>query len=398
MPTDETQDERAQAASEAGYVEDADPIVGLRTRALLNAEPGHHPPSDSNLIDPESFLGRMVARANSGSIIPTEPTEADEAAFYAQLREDDDLPSDTYRERPSIAALRKTLRERLHPLVEAPTETLEIPLDKILVDDFDLRSTMDPDDQARLVASIATSGLINPLVVRRDDRDPDLYHLICGAHRREALLSLGKTHARCTVRGPLSERDVLLLNLGENLARRTLTSFQLASQIELLVRKFMLRPEEIAGALGMSAVHVRSFLRYLSTLPPDVISDWKNAHPALTHRMLARIVREPFPSRTWQQIRSRSEIAENAVPTTFVPTDEDLDQSGWEPFRRPTRAKLARARDILMRAKLPADPEKIRELLVGLVDWTRGARRSVPHLLVPTLKDRPKPRRLAKTG
>ncbi|MGC9986297.1 MAG: hypothetical protein ABSF35_22090, partial [Polyangia bacterium] len=88
--------------------------------------------------------------------------------------------------------------------------------------------------------------------------------------------------------------------------------------------------------------------------------------------------------------------AENAVPTTFKPCESDLDESGWEPFRRPTRAKLARLRDILMRAKLPIDPEKLRELLIGVVDWTRGAKRSIPHVLAPPLKERPKPRRLAR--
>ena len=392
----EIQDEREQAAA---YSADDDPIVGLRTRALLNSEPGHHPSADKNIIDPQSFLGQMVARMNSTAVIPEEASEKEEIAFYNRLREEDDLPpSDTFLSRPSIAEIRKTVRERLHPLVENPIETIEIPLDKISDDDFDLRSTMDPDDQSKLVASIATSGLINALTVRRDEHDPDLYHLINGGHRLAALRTLKKTHARCTVRGPLSERDILLMNLGENFARRTLTSFQLASQIELIVRKFMLKPAEIAGALGLSEVHVRSFLRYLSSLPADVISDWRNAHPALTHRMLARIAREPFPSQTWQQIRSRSEIAECAVPNRFKATQEDLDETGWEPFRRPTRAKLARLRDIVMRAKLPADPEKLRKILVGLVDWTRGAERTIPYLLVPTLKDRPKPRRLAQSA
>ena len=395
MPSAETQDEREQAAA---YSEDDDPIVGRRVHELLNTEPGHHPPPDSSAIAPESFLGQMFARVNSGPVIPKEPTAADEAAFYARLREDDDLTSasDTYRARPSVAEMRKTVRERLHPLVENPVETIEIPLDKILDDDFDRRSATDPDDQAKLVASIASSGLINPLTVIRDEHDPDCFHLICGGHRLDALRTLKETHARCTVRGPLSDRDILLLNLGENHARRTLTSFELASQIELIVRKFLVRPEEVAGALGLSAVHVRSLLHYISALPPDVVADWKAGHPALTHRMLARIVREPFPSRVWQSIRSRSEIAENAVPTTFVPGEGDRDESGWEPFKRPTRAKLARLRDILMRAKLPVDPEKLRELLVGLVDWTRGAKRSIPHLLAPPLKERPKPRRLAR--
>jgi ParB/RepB/Spo0J family partition protein len=394
---DETHDEREQAAA---YSETTDSVVGRRVHELLGTEPGHHPLPDPKDIDPESFLGKMFVRANSGPVIPREPTAADEAAFYARLREDDKLPpaSETFQARPSLAELRKSLHERLHPLVEGPIEMLEIPLGKILDDDFEHRSAMDPDEQARLVASIASSGLINPLTVLRDAHDPDRFHLVCGSHRLDALRTLKKTHARCTVRGPLSDRDVLLLNLGENLARRTLSSFQLASQIELIVRKFLVKPEEIAAALGLSAVHVRSMLRYLSTLPPDIVSDWKNAHHLLTHRMLARLVREPFPSRVWQGIRSRSEIVENTIPNTYVPTADDLDQSGWEPYARPTRAKLARARDILMRAKLPADTEKLRETLVGIIDWARGARRTIPHLLVPVLKERPKPRRIAQSA
>jgi hypothetical protein len=190
MPTDETQDEREQAAA---YNEDDDPIVGRRTRELLDTEPGHHPAPDSDVIAPESFLGQMFARANSGPVIPKEPSDAEVAAFYAQLREDDDLSSasDTYRARPSVAEMRKTLRERLHPLVENPVETLEIPLEKILDDDFERRSATDPDDQAKLVASIASSGLINPLTVLRDEHDPDRFHLICGVEEDP-----------CTMHGP----------------------------------------------------------------------------------------------------------------------------------------------------------------------------------------------------
>jgi|GEM_PF-2997839 len=371
-----------------------------RARELLKTEPGHHPPPDPKAIPPGSFLGRAFELLNPGPVIPREPTAADVAAFYARLREEDDLPSpsETYYSRPSLDDRRKSVRERLHPIADDPVETIDIPLDKIVDDDFERRASTDPDDQAKLVASIATSGLVNPLTVMRDQHVPDRFHLVCGGHRLDALRALKKTHARCTVRDSLSERAALLMNLGENLARRTLTSFQLAAQIELIIRKFLIKPDEVACALGLSVVHVRSMLRYLSTLPPDVVADWKSGHPALTHRMLARLAREPFPSRIWQSIRSRSELAENAVPTTFVPTESDGDESGWEPYKRPTRAKLARLRDILMRAKLPADPEKLREILVGLVDWTRGAKRSIPHLLAPVLKARSKPRRRAKSA
>ena len=109
------------------------PVI-RRARELLKTEPGHHPPPDPKAIPPESFLGRAFALANSGPVIPKEPTDADEAAFYAQLREQDDLPSpsETYYSRPSLADRRKSVRERLHPLVEDPVETIDIPLDKIL--------------------------------------------------------------------------------------------------------------------------------------------------------------------------------------------------------------------------------------------------------------------------
>ena len=120
-----TQDDREQA----DYNEMDDPIVGRRTRELLGTEPGHHPPPDQKNIDPSSFLGQMFARANSGLVIPKDPAAADEVAFFNRLREQDELPSpsDTYCARPSIAEMRKSVRERLHPLVEGPVETMRFP-------------------------------------------------------------------------------------------------------------------------------------------------------------------------------------------------------------------------------------------------------------------------------
>jgi ParB/RepB/Spo0J family partition protein len=381
--------------------EGAESPVVKRTRELLESEPGSHPPPDPRAIDPQSALGKMFAAMNPGSIIPSTPDEIAQAAFFARLREQDDMPepSETYLNRPRTPAeLRKSLRERLHPHVEGPIETLHLPLAKISNGNFEnCRRSKDTEERASLKASMASkTGLINAIVVCRDAHDPDKYHLIAGFTRYELARELGWPTIRCTIREVHSERDALLMNLSENVARSNLTSFELAAQIELICRRFLLKPEDIAEALGLSVRHVYSMLRYMSVLPPDVISDWKNAHPLLTFRILDRLSKEPNPTRAWQAMRARHEIEENKVPTTFVPTEDDGDTSGWEEFKRPTKAKLARLRDILSRAKLPNDPELLRKIAIGIVDWARGATRSIPHILAPQLKRRTRPRRLAK--
>ncbi len=382
--------------------EGAESPVVKRTRELLESEPGSHPPPDRRVIDPESALGKMFAAMNPGSIIPSTPDESAQAAFFARLREQDDMPepSDTYQNRPprTAADLREGLKERLHPHVEGPIETREILLSQISNGNFEnCRRSKDTEERAALKASMASkTGLLNAIVVCRDPHDPEKFHPICGYTRLELARELGWSTIRCTIREVHSERDALLMNLSENLARSNLTPYESAAQIELICRRFLVKPEEVAKALALSVRHVYSMLRYMSVLPPDVIADWKNAHPLLTFRILDRLSKEPNPTRAWQAMRARHEIEENKVPTTFVPTEDDGDTSGWEEFTRPSKAKLAHLRDILSRAKLPNDPERLRKIAIGIVDWARGATRSIPDVLAPQLKRRAQPRRLAK--
>ncbi|MGB7811109.1 MAG: ParB/RepB/Spo0J family partition protein [Polyangia bacterium] len=309
-------------------------------------------------------------------------------------------PSDTYQNRPprTAADLREGLKERLHPHVEGPIETREILLSQISNGNFEnCRRSKDTEERAALKASMASkTGLLNAIVVCRDPHDPEKFHPICGYTRLELARELGWSTIRCTIREVHSERDALLMNLSENLARSNLTPYESAAQIELICRRFLVKPEEVAKALALSVRHVYSMLRYMSVLPPDVIADWKNAHPLLTFRILDRLSKEPNPTRAWQAMRARHEIEENKVPTTFVPTEDDGDTSGWEEFTRPSKAKLAHLRDILSRAKLPNDPERLRKIAIGIVDWARGATRSIPDVLAPQLKRRAQPRRLAK--
>jgi len=77
--------------------------------------------------------------------------------------------------------------------------------------------------------------------------------------------------------------------------------------------------------------------------------------------------------------------------------ETEADSSGWEEYRRPSKAAIRRMRDVVIRAKLPSDPESLRELAVGLLDWARGATSKVPHVLASPLKKRPRRRAREKS-
>ena len=274
IPAEEESNQQLPSDEDEG----AESPVVKRTRELLESEPGFHPPPDPRVIDPQSALGKMFAAMNPGSIIPSTPDEIAQAAFFARLREQDDMPepSDTYQNRPprTAADLREGLKERLHPHVEGPIETREILLSQISNGNFEnCRRSKDTEERAALKASMASkTGLLNAIVVCRDPHDPEKFHPICGYTRLELARELGWNTIRCTIREVHGERDALLMNLSENLARSNLTPYESAAQIELICRRFLVKPEEVAKALALSVRHVYSMLRYMSVLPPDVIS------------------------------------------------------------------------------------------------------------------------------
>jgi hypothetical protein len=140
----------------------------------------------------------------------------------------------------------------------------------------------------------------------------------------------------------------------------------------------------------------------LTSLPSNARKDWQNRHPAATLPKLSAVSREFDKVAAWERVRSQHEKAESRVLSPSIHDDEDeseseRDSTGWEEYRRPSKAAIRRMRDVVSRAKLPSDPESLRELAVGLLDWARGATSKVPHVLASPLKKRPH-RRIRNRG
>jgi ParB family chromosome partitioning protein len=164
---------------------------------------------------------------------------------------------------------RKALGQGLNALlrtVETTTAGLaEVAVDQIDVNPFQPRRTFAADKLKELADSIRSSGVVQPVLLRRA---ADRYQLIAGERRWRAAREAGLTTLPAVVR-EIGDRDALELALTENLLREDLNQIEAAQGYALLQQKHGLSHEEIAERLGLDRSTVTNTLRLLR-LPPEV--------------------------------------------------------------------------------------------------------------------------------
>jgi ParB family chromosome partitioning protein len=141
----------------------------------------------------------------------------------------------------------------------------QLPVDAVEPNPFQPRRVVDPASLAELRASIAASGLLQPVVVRHSDRG---YELVAGERRWRAVRELGWKHIPAVVRD-VDDRTLLTLALVENLQRASLSAIDEAQGYDRLAREFSLSHGAIAEAVGRDRSTVANAVRLLK-LPPSV--------------------------------------------------------------------------------------------------------------------------------
>ena len=163
-------------------------------------------------------------------------------------------------------ALGRGLNALLHTVeTTSPAGLGEVAVDLIDANPFQLRRTFSPDKLKELADSIRSSGVVQPVLLRRAD---DRYQLIAGERRLRAARVAGLTSIPAVVR-EIGDRDALELALTENLLREDLNQIEAAQGYALLQQKHGLSHEEIAERLGLDRSTVTNTLRLLR-LPPEV--------------------------------------------------------------------------------------------------------------------------------
>lgn len=182
----------------------------------------------------------------------------------------------TVTEAPKRRALGKGL-ESLLPRVNAVAEPAatehaeagrprEIPVGEIERSPFQTRTRFDEAQLAELAASIAATGVVQPIVVRPLPHGH--FQLIAGERRWLASQRAGKETIPAIVR-QVSDEQAMEMTIVENLQRSDLNPMEQARAYERLSREFQLTQEQMAKRTGKDRASVANFLRLLK-LPADV--------------------------------------------------------------------------------------------------------------------------------
>lgn len=153
----------------------------------------------------------------------------------------------------------------LSPAGATSSELERIPIDGIQPNPFQPRRTFDTAELVELEASLASSGLLQPITVRRTANG---FELIAGERRVRAASKLGWTEIPAIVR-EFDDRTMLVLALIENLQRANLNSVEEARGYRQLMEQFHLTQQQVAEAVGKDRTTVTNLLRILS-LPAQV--------------------------------------------------------------------------------------------------------------------------------
>jgi len=177
------------------------------------------------------------------------------------------LPSRPAAPAPAVIATVAATAATPEPATGKP---LEIAVDKIDRNPFQTRTHFDEEKLNELAKSIAASGVVQPIVVRKGPQFnlDERYVLITGERRWLASKMAGKATVPAIVR-EVSNAQAMEMTIVENLQRADLNPMEQAHAFARLSREFHLTQEQMAERTGTGRAMIANFLRLLK-LPESV--------------------------------------------------------------------------------------------------------------------------------
>ena len=225
----------------------------------------------------------------------------------------------------------------------------ELPLDAISPNLDQPRSTFDERELRELADSIATHGLLQPLVVQSDG---DGYRIIAGERRFRAARLAGLSTVPAVVRATQGIEH-LELALVENLQRADLNPVEEARGYRRLMEAGGRTQEQVAQRVGKSRVTVTNALRLLK-LPDDILASVERGELSAGHaRALLAVTddasrRELFDRILAEHLSVRA--TEDAAQQPPVPVTPATAGPGAPPSPPPADAELAALQQRLIEA------------------------------------------------
>ena len=164
-------------------------------------------------------------------------------------------------------------------LEEDPKDVRELDINEIERDPDQHRKTFHDETIAELAESIKVHGIIQPLIVRREDGK---YKIVAGERRYRAAKVAGLEKLPVIIRDDITLRDAAEIALIENLQREDLNPVDEALGYEKLISDFGITQEEAADRVGKSRSAVTNAMRLLK-LPPEALEKLREGSISAGH-------------------------------------------------------------------------------------------------------------------
>jgi ParB family chromosome partitioning protein len=235
------------------------------------------------------------------------------------------------------------------PAPPAPDEgkPREIPVDQIERNPFQTRGSIDENALKELSASIAATGVVQPVLVRplADNR----FQLIAGERRWLASKLAGKTTVPAILRH-VSDEQAMEMTIVENLQRADLNPMEQARAYDRLGQQFKMTQEQMAQRTGKDRASVANFLRLLR-LPLEVQHKVESGSLSFGHARTLLSLESPEAilkaaqkvSALSMSVRQTESYVQGLLNPEKKPRGEEKEKAPLDPNVREARDSLQRA-------------------------------------------------------
>jgi ParB family chromosome partitioning protein len=166
----------------------------------------------------------------------------------------------------------------IEPVEQVSKEYFQCDIELIRPNRYQPRMQFSEDELNGMARSIKEQGIIQPLLVRKDDNG---YELVTGERRLRAAKKAGLDQVPVIVK-TITDTDLLEMSIVENVQREDLNPMEEAEAYYQLIVKFDLTQDQVATRVGKSRSAVANFLR-LRQLSEQIKADIINGTLSMGH-------------------------------------------------------------------------------------------------------------------
>lgn len=166
----------------------------------------------------------------------------------------------------------------IEPVEQVSREYFQCDIELIRPNRYQPRVQFSEDELNGMARSITEQGIIQPLLVRKDDNG---YELVTGERRLRAAKKAGLDQVPVIVK-TITDTDLLEMSIVENVQREDLNPMEEAEAYHQLIVKFDLTQDQVATRVGKSRSAVANFLR-LRQLSEQIKADIINGTLSMGH-------------------------------------------------------------------------------------------------------------------